>query len=159
MPSSFMKFPLDDGTNIAWTASTDMIETTAFTARPDETWEHIDSNGHAVTWANAQWVETDRWTVYDEDETWEDYTGEYRCPECGEVVEPAWTGDSSGPTFVQGLKHLTGTLELSLDAMPPDLGAVLALPVGDKTVNALVRSVQANGQTWVVEVEATGKPT
>lgn len=79
----------------------DVIDVTSSLPQPDPRWSFVDRQGHVVTWKNVAWVVAG--TGFDEDGEERD-TGEYRCPECGEVVRPATRVDSS-PRFIPGMRR------------------------------------------------------
>lgn len=95
----------------------DMVDVTSL-SRPDETWEHIDQQGHRHRWefADGSRVYNPRVTAtlptlrYVIDDTWIDEDGDERtvghheCITCGEHVDPRRTADTCRQ-FVPGLLH------------------------------------------------------
>jgi hypothetical protein len=88
--------------------------------RPDETWRHIDAQGHEHRWyANGQpvttyapnveyttptliWVKDGETWYADDDEPHE--IGHTECAICGEHVRPGYTSDSH-KQYIAGLAH------------------------------------------------------
>lgn len=80
---------------------------------PDTRWSHTDANGHEHRFTDQkgalgtlEWVVTGTYWVGDECESWEEERGEWRCPQCAEVIEPRWYR-SYEPEFLRGPARIT----------------------------------------------------
>jgi hypothetical protein len=81
---------------------------------PDERWRYVDKKGHGHFWDGDQlptlrWVITGTRWAGDEHESWEYDVGEYRCRQCGEVVEPKKITDYF-PKPIMGPRTVTVTI-------------------------------------------------
>lgn len=91
---------------------------------PDEKWRGVDKRGHGHFWVDGElptleWVVTGTCWAGDEFDGEEYEVGEYRCRECGEVIEPGKKLEH-GPTHIPGPTTVTVTLNEETFMLTPE---------------------------------------